>query len=109
MKPGKRRMNPLIYHQPMPSPLMKLALIAILLLLPQPQAWAWGSEGHRIIADIAWHHLNDTALENLRPQTQRPSGLHIERSAGPRNIHLRIKKYCHRARPGGWWRQSRIL
>jgi hypothetical protein len=38
-----------------------------LLLLPQPRALAWGSEGHRIIADIAWDHLNDSALENLRP------------------------------------------
>lgn len=44
-----------------------LAAITIcLLILPQPQAWAWGSEGHRIIADIAWDHLNDTTLANLR-------------------------------------------
>jgi hypothetical protein len=51
----------------MPYGLMKPTLIAFLLLLPQPEAWAWGSEGHRIIADIAWDHLNDTAIENLRP------------------------------------------
>lgn len=38
-----------------------------LLILPQPQAWGWGSEGHRIIADIAWDHLNDATLANLRP------------------------------------------
>jgi len=38
-----------------------------LLLLPQPQAWAWGNEGHRIIADIAWDHLNDATIKNLRP------------------------------------------
>jgi S1/P1 Nuclease len=42
-------------------------IAALLLLLPHPQAWAWGSEGHRIIADIAWDHLNDTTLENLKP------------------------------------------
>jgi len=42
-------------------------LIAFLLLLPHPSAWAWGSEGHRIIADIAWDHLNDATLKNLRP------------------------------------------
>jgi nuclease S1 len=54
----------------MPSRLMKPAVAAFaifLLLLPHPEAWAWGNEGHRIIADIAWDHLNDTALENLRP------------------------------------------
>jgi hypothetical protein len=45
-----------------------LAVItSVLLLLPHPQAWAWGNEGHRIIADIAWDHLNDTTLKNLRP------------------------------------------
>ena len=38
----------------------------LLLLLPHPQAWAWGSEGHRIIADIAWQHLNEATLQNLR-------------------------------------------
>jgi hypothetical protein len=45
----------------------RLAVIAIfLLLLPRSQAWGWGSEGHRIIADIAWDHLNDATLEKLR-------------------------------------------
>jgi S1/P1 Nuclease len=45
-----------------------LAVVAsFLLLLPDPQAWAWGNEGHRIIADITWDHLNDTTLRNLRP------------------------------------------
>jgi hypothetical protein len=43
------------------------AVAAFLLFLPQPQAWAWGSEGHRIIADIAWDHLNPAALRSLRP------------------------------------------
>jgi len=43
------------------------AVILLLLLLPHPEAWAWGNEGHRIIADIAWDHLNDTARANLRP------------------------------------------
>ena len=42
------------------------AVAAFLLILPHPQAWAWGSEGHRIIADIAWDHLNDATLERLR-------------------------------------------
>jgi S1/P1 Nuclease len=40
---------------------------AFLLLLPHPIAWAWGSEGHRIIADIAWDHLSGATLQNLRP------------------------------------------
>jgi len=42
------------------------AVAALLLILPRPQAWAWGSEGHRIIADIAWDHLNDATLKTLR-------------------------------------------
>ena len=42
------------------------AAAVFLLLLPPVQAWAWGSEGHRIIADIAWDHLNDTTRERLR-------------------------------------------
>jgi hypothetical protein len=42
-------------------------LSAVLLLVPNPQAWAWGSEGHRIIADIAWDHLTATTLFNLKP------------------------------------------
>jgi S1/P1 Nuclease len=41
------------------------ALTTLLLLLPRP-VWGWGSEGHRIIADIAWDHLNQATLENLR-------------------------------------------
>ena len=32
------------------------AVAAFLLIFPNPRAWAWGSEGHRIIADIAWDH-----------------------------------------------------
>ena len=44
-----------------------VAVTAFLLLLPHPQAWAWGNEGHRIIADIAWDHLNDATLQELRP------------------------------------------
>jgi S1/P1 Nuclease len=44
-----------------------LAVVAALLLIfPNPRAWAWGSEGHRIIADIAWDHLNHATLINLR-------------------------------------------
>jgi len=43
------------------------AMTVFLLLLPHPQARAWGTEGHRIIADIAWDHLTDAARENLRP------------------------------------------
>jgi hypothetical protein len=43
------------------------AVTAFLLLLPHPQAWAWGTEGHRIIADIAWDHLTEATRENLRP------------------------------------------
>jgi hypothetical protein len=42
------------------------ALIASLLVLPAPQAWAWGSEGHRIIAGIAWDHLDHATREKLR-------------------------------------------
>ncbi len=41
-------------------------LTASLLLLPNPQAWAWGSEGHHIIADIAWDHLTPAARENVK-------------------------------------------
>ncbi len=44
-----------------------VAVTAFLLLLPHPHAWAWGNEGHRIIADIAWDHLNDSTLAKLRP------------------------------------------
>jgi S1/P1 Nuclease len=40
--------------------------LAFVLTVPSPQAFAWGNEGHRIIADIAWAHLNDTTLANLR-------------------------------------------
>ena len=40
------------------------AVAAFLLMLPHTQAWAWGSEGHRIIADIAWDHLNDATIAN---------------------------------------------
>jgi hypothetical protein len=43
------------------------AVAAVLLVLPQPRASAWGNEGHRIIADIAWEHLNDATRKNLRP------------------------------------------
>lgn len=39
----------------------------ILLLLPHSQAWAWGSEGHRIIADIACAHLDPITQMKLRP------------------------------------------
>jgi hypothetical protein len=42
------------------------ALAIFVLILPHPQAWAWGNEGHRIVADIAWDHLNETTLEQLR-------------------------------------------
>jgi hypothetical protein len=51
------------------TPLRSLlvGLTTSLLILPYPQAWAWGNEGHRIIADIAWEHLNDATLEQLRP------------------------------------------
>lgn len=43
------------------------ALSIVLLLSPNPQAWAWGVEGHRVIADIAWAHLSDATIRNLRP------------------------------------------
>ena len=42
------------------------AVTALLVLVPHPQAWAWGSEGHRIIADIAWDHLDRSTRSNLR-------------------------------------------
>jgi hypothetical protein len=41
--------------------------LAFLLLLPQPRALAWGSRGHRIIADIAWDHINEAPRARLRP------------------------------------------
>lgn len=47
------------------APLAVVASIA--LLFPNPQAWSWGTEGHYIIADIAWDHLTETARLNLRP------------------------------------------
>jgi hypothetical protein len=40
--------------------------LAFLLVFPQPRALAWGSRGHRIIADIAWDHINETTRERLR-------------------------------------------
>ncbi len=43
------------------------AVATFTLLLPHPQALAWGNEGHRIIADIAWKHLNETTVQQLRP------------------------------------------
>lgn len=46
--------------------LIRTGLAGFLLLLPHLQAWAWGSEGHRIIADIAWDHLDDTTRQKLR-------------------------------------------
>ena len=46
--------------------LIRTGLASFLLLLPHLQAGAWGSEGHRIIADIAWDHLDDTARQKLR-------------------------------------------
>jgi hypothetical protein len=41
--------------------------VAFLLVLLTPRASAWGNEGHRIIADIAWDHLNDATRLRLRP------------------------------------------
>ena len=43
------------------------AVTSMLLIFPNPQAWAWGTEGHRIVADIAWDHLSQTTRLNLRP------------------------------------------
>jgi hypothetical protein len=43
------------------------AAAAFLLFLPHAPAWAWGVEGHRIIADIAWDHLNNVTRKNLQP------------------------------------------
>jgi hypothetical protein len=61
--------NPQLYAiiEAMPLRSRLAAIIAFLLILPHPQAFAWGSEGHRIIADIASVHLNDAARERLRP------------------------------------------
>ncbi len=42
-------------------------LTILSLLLPTPQGLAWGNEGHRIIADIAWDHLDSKTLLHLRP------------------------------------------
>jgi hypothetical protein len=43
------------------------AFVSLLLFFPSPRAWAWGNEGHRIIADIAWDHLDPAARAMLRP------------------------------------------
>src|ERR1700761_3709689 len=42
------------------------AVATFILILPHPQALAWGNEGHRIIADIASEHLNETTVQQLR-------------------------------------------
>jgi hypothetical protein len=42
-------------------------VLCSLLLFPTPAAWAWGNEGHRIIADIAWNHLDPEVQMKLRP------------------------------------------
>src|SRR6202012_2565508 len=43
------------------------AVLCSLLLLPTSSAWAWGNEGHRVIADIAWSHLDPAVQARLRP------------------------------------------
>jgi hypothetical protein len=43
------------------------AAAVLLMFLASSRAWAWGNEGHRIIADIAWDHLNNATREKLRP------------------------------------------
>jgi len=48
-------------------PLWLPTAAVLLLLLPHRQAWGWGNEGHRIVADIAWDHLDEATLEKLRP------------------------------------------
>jgi S1/P1 Nuclease len=50
----------------MPSRLPAVFL-SLLLLFPSPVAWAWGVEGHRVIADIAWNHLDAATRARLRP------------------------------------------
>jgi hypothetical protein len=39
----------------------------VLLFFFASQAWAWGNTGHRIIADIAWDHLDAATRQKLRP------------------------------------------
>jgi hypothetical protein len=53
--------------KPMGLRLFRACLASFLVLLPHTQVWAWGSEGHRIIADVAWDHLDGTTLQKLRP------------------------------------------
>jgi nuclease S1 len=43
------------------------AVSSLVLLFPNPQAWSWGTEGHAIVADIAWDHLTEKTRLNLRP------------------------------------------
>src|ERR1700761_7486773 len=47
--------------------LIPAGLATLLLILPHSTAWAWGSEGHRVIADIAWDHLDASTVRKLRP------------------------------------------
>ncbi|HEY6248515.1 MAG TPA: S1/P1 nuclease [Candidatus Angelobacter sp.] len=44
----------------------KIVALLLLLVLPSTQSFAWGYKGHRIVADIARHHLTPAAIQNLQ-------------------------------------------
>jgi len=44
----------------------KLVLLLITLLLMSPQSWCWGQHSHRVICDIAWRNLTETAKQEIR-------------------------------------------
>lgn len=46
---------------------MRLRLLSVCLvsLLLAPPAWPWGPEGHRLVAEIAWKHLSDSAKTEI--------------------------------------------
>jgi len=39
-------------------------LLAVLTLVPA-QLWAWGQEGHRIVAEVAYHYLSSGAVKKI--------------------------------------------
>src|SRR5690242_4567980 len=44
----------------------RLAIVLIVASLIPTQAFAWGSEGHRIVAEIAEQHLEPTTAKQVR-------------------------------------------
>lgn len=46
---------------------MRLRTFSLCLALPwlAPPAWPWGAEGHRLVAEITWLHLSETAKASI--------------------------------------------